>query len=139
MPPNPRAADTSTPRAWRGAVENHPVCRGHFAALVFSGDADVLGELPGEMTARSALKFALPDPRLSAPADFARTPGMPLATWPQHRVLPTPGVCFVLSDRDHPALASLLAEQAEEYESAPWELDTGARDFKNGYAYGVRW
>jgi len=22
---------------------------------------------------------------------------------------------------------------------APWDLDTGARDFKNGYTYGMRW
>jgi ferredoxin len=22
---------------------------------------------------------------------------------------------------------------------APWQVDTGQRDFKNGYAYGVRW
>ena len=24
-------------------------------------------------------------------------------------------------------------------ERAPWDLDTGARDFKNGYTYGMRW
>ena len=24
-------------------------------------------------------------------------------------------------------------------ESAPWDVDTGARDFKNGYTYGMRW
>jgi ferredoxin len=34
-----------------------------------------------------------------------------------------------------------LAQQAAEaglYE-VPWEVDTGQRDFKNGYTYGVRW
>jgi ferredoxin len=34
-----------------------------------------------------------------------------------------------------------VAEEAIEaglYE-APWTVDTGQRDFKNGYAYGVRW
>ena len=24
-------------------------------------------------------------------------------------------------------------------DQAPWDLDTGARDFKNGYTYGMRW
>ncbi len=33
--------------------------------------------------------------------------------------------------------AGSLAEQAESM--APWEFDTGERDFKNGYLYGVRW
>ena len=34
-----------------------------------------------------------------------------------------------------------LAEQAEKLgmNHAPWEVDTGQRDFKNGYAYGMRW
>ena len=32
-----------------------------------------------------------------------------------------------------------LADQAAEYADAPWEYDTGARDFKNGYLYGTRW
>ena len=32
-----------------------------------------------------------------------------------------------------------LAEQSEDFEAAPWELDTGDRDDKNGYSYGVRW
>ncbi len=35
--------------------------------------------------------------------------------------------------------AGSLAEQAEELAEAPWELDTGQRDFKNGYLYGARW
>ena len=34
-----------------------------------------------------------------------------------------------------------LAAQAEKLglNRTPWELDTGQRDFKNGYAYGMRW
>lgn len=35
--------------------------------------------------------------------------------------------------------AGSLADQAQRYDLAPWELDTGDRDFKNGYAYGIRW
>ncbi len=35
--------------------------------------------------------------------------------------------------------AGSLAEQAPELVDAPWELDTGQRDFKNGYLYGARW
>ena len=35
--------------------------------------------------------------------------------------------------------AGSLAEQAQELAEAPWELDTGQRDFKNGYLYGARW
>ena len=32
-----------------------------------------------------------------------------------------------------------LAEQTEEIEQAPWEYDTGDRDDRSGYSYGVRW
>lgn len=35
--------------------------------------------------------------------------------------------------------AGSLADQAQQYADAPWELDTGQRDFKNGYLYGARW
>lgn len=35
--------------------------------------------------------------------------------------------------------AGSLAEQAEQHNLAPWEYDTGDRDFKNGYSYGMRW
>ena len=35
--------------------------------------------------------------------------------------------------------AGSLAERAEEMEPAPWEYNTGQRDFKNGYSYGMRW
>ncbi len=32
-----------------------------------------------------------------------------------------------------------LAAQAQELDLAPWEVDTGQRDHKNGYAYGMRY
>ena len=32
-----------------------------------------------------------------------------------------------------------IAELSEEMETAPWEYDTGNRDTKSGFAYGVRW
>ncbi|MPZ51505.1 MAG: 4Fe-4S dicluster domain-containing protein [Acidimicrobiia bacterium] len=34
-----------------------------------------------------------------------------------------------------------LADQAEAMglDTRPWDLDTGQRDFKNGYTYGMRW
>lgn len=35
--------------------------------------------------------------------------------------------------------AGSLADQADEIADKPWEFDTGERDFKNGYAYGMRW
>ena len=36
--------------------------------------------------------------------------------------------------------AGSLADNAQqEAIEAPWEVDTGDRDFKNGYTYGVRW
>ena len=35
--------------------------------------------------------------------------------------------------------AGSLAEQAEEFDLKPWEYNTGQRDFKNGYSYGMRW
>ena len=53
--------------------------------------------------------------------------------------------CALCVDRCPTGVISLgkfvgsLADEAGENESAPWEVDTGARDFKNGYAYGVRW
>ena len=53
--------------------------------------------------------------------------------------------CALCVDRCPTGVISLgkfvgsLADEAGEHESAPWEVDTGARDFKNGYAYGVRW
>jgi len=35
--------------------------------------------------------------------------------------------------------AGSVAEQADQFASKPWEYDTGDRDFKNGYMYGIRW
>ena len=32
-----------------------------------------------------------------------------------------------------------LADEAGQAADAPWEVDTGQRDFKSGYLYGVRW
>jgi ferredoxin len=32
-----------------------------------------------------------------------------------------------------------LADEAGQQAEAPWEVDTGQRDFKSGYLYGVRW
>jgi ferredoxin len=53
--------------------------------------------------------------------------------------------CALCVDRCPTGVISLgkfsgsLAEEAEEVETKPWEYDTGERDFKNGYAYGMRW
>ncbi len=35
--------------------------------------------------------------------------------------------------------AGSLADGAEEFGLKPWEYNTGQRDFKNGYSYGMRW
>jgi len=35
--------------------------------------------------------------------------------------------------------AGSLAAQAEDFGVNPWDYDTGERDFKNGYSYGMRW
>jgi len=35
--------------------------------------------------------------------------------------------------------AGSLAAAAEEHSVSPWDYDTGERDFKNGYSYGMRW
>jgi len=32
-----------------------------------------------------------------------------------------------------------VSDKLAEFETAPWEHDTGERDFKNGYMYGIRW
>ncbi|MDY7108575.1 MAG: hypothetical protein SYC29_08045, partial [Planctomycetota bacterium] len=103
-------------QSFEGPLEDHPICRGAFAALVFSGSREALGELPGEMTADTPFKFALIDRRLPDEVDFARSPGMPLPMWDlRGRGLePTDGVCFVLSDRAHPAVAALTGRGAEE-------------------------
>ena len=88
---------------------DHAILRGEFPALVFSGDRRSLGELPGEPTAATLLKYAMPDDRLDASRDFARTPHMALPLWAANRVRPFDGVCFVLSDQNHAAIDELLA------------------------------
>ena len=35
--------------------------------------------------------------------------------------------------------AGSVADRTGDFESKPWEYDTGERDFKNGYMYGIRW
>ncbi len=35
--------------------------------------------------------------------------------------------------------AGSVAERTGDFDSKPWEYDTGERDFKNGYMYGIRW
>jgi NAD-dependent dihydropyrimidine dehydrogenase PreA subunit len=32
-----------------------------------------------------------------------------------------------------------LADVVDQINRRPWDVDTGQRDFKNGYAYGMRW
>lgn len=86
----------------------HPLCRGDFAAVVFSGRTSDLGELPGEPTAHAIYKFVMDDPRLNAREDFARSAGSSLPKWPAHRVQPTDGVCFVFTDAGHPAAQPLM-------------------------------
>jgi MMP 1-O-methyltransferase len=90
----------------------HPLRRGAFAAVVLCGDRDILGELAGEATARIARKFVLPDLALDAESDFARSSGATLPEWSQRGPRPTPGVCFVFTRADHPAVAALQAQAA---------------------------
>jgi ferredoxin len=53
--------------------------------------------------------------------------------------------CALCVDRCPTGVISLgkfsgsLAEQADEYGLNPWDYNTEQRDFKNGYAYGMRW
>jgi len=35
--------------------------------------------------------------------------------------------------------AGSVADRTGDFDSKPWEYDTGDRDFKNGYMYGIRW
>ena len=35
--------------------------------------------------------------------------------------------------------AGSVADQTSDFSSKPWEYDTGQRDWKNGYMYGIRW
>lgn len=55
--------------------------------------------------------------------------------------------CALCIDRCPTGVISLgkfegsLAQQSDEMglNSSPWDVDSGQRDFKNGYAYGMRW
>jgi len=53
--------------------------------------------------------------------------------------------CALCIDRCPTGVISLgkftwsVADQTEEFADSPWEYDTGDRDFKNGYMYGIRW
>jgi len=53
--------------------------------------------------------------------------------------------CALCVDRCPTGVISLgkftgsVADDNGEFDRAPWEYDTGERDFKNGYMYGVRW
>ncbi len=55
--------------------------------------------------------------------------------------------CALCIDRCPTGVISLgkfegsLADQAAELglNARPWDVDTGQRDFKNGYSYGMRW
>ncbi len=88
-------------------ARRHPICRGDFAALVFSGSTHALGEIPGELTALALYKFVLPDSSLSPADDFDSCAHMTLPEWPCNKVYPTPGVCFVFADELNPHLLSL--------------------------------
>jgi formate hydrogenlyase subunit 6/NADH:ubiquinone oxidoreductase subunit I len=35
--------------------------------------------------------------------------------------------------------AGSVADETADFSSKPWEYDTGDRDWKNGYMYGIRW
>ncbi len=98
------------------ALMAHGLGRGDFAAIVFSGAIDSLGEAPGYGTWLSSSKFALPDPRVPADHDLARHPHSALPLWPADQVRPTPGVCFVFTDDGHPAVDALRARDAIEFE-----------------------
>ncbi len=104
----------------------HPIRRGDFAALVFSGDAGILGELPGEPTAYVPLKFALPDPALDASHDFARTRGSMLSRWERPSDRPIDGVCFVFTDPNHPSLRAMAARGAVRDEHYVLVTDAGS-------------
>jgi len=107
---------TATTKPVRSFNVAHPLCQGDFAAIVFSGDRSVLGELPSELTAETPFKFAMVDPRLDDDDDFARSYHMPLPRWDVERTVPTPGVCFLFSDAGHPGIATLADQGAVEGE-----------------------
>lgn len=90
----------------------HPVCRGDIPILVFSGDAELLGELSGEPTAHAVAKFVLPDPTIESDRDLASAQGMLLPRWEGPTDRPTDGVCFAFTSPGHPALRALIANGA---------------------------
>jgi MMP 1-O-methyltransferase len=90
----------------------HPICRGDYVALVFSGSGVALAELAGEPTALTRYKFALPDPRLHIYDDFAASAGVGLPTWPADQVRPIDGLCYVFSDDRRPHVAELRSQGA---------------------------
>jgi predicted O-methyltransferase YrrM len=95
---------------------NHPLCRGDFPAIVFCGSVRELGDLPGEPTAHALHKYVLSDPRLNADDDFASSAGGSLRRWPQERIGPTDGVCFVFTDIENAHVETLQLQGAVEGE-----------------------
>ncbi len=115
----PATPAATSPPAWAvdaSVWRDHPLGRGEFVAAVFSGAAAAIGEAAGQDTWATPLKFALPDPRLSEPDDFASTTGAALPRWPHGEPAPAEGVCFVFADDRHPLLASLVARGGREHE-----------------------
>src|SRR5262249_2622377 len=99
------------PKIDAAAVAAHGMGRGDFAALVFSGAIDELGEAPGLLTWSTLRKYALADPRVESGRDLARASGSPLPPWPHKVDGPVPGVCFVFTDDGHPAVDALRARE----------------------------
>jgi predicted O-methyltransferase YrrM len=90
----------------------HPICRGDIPTLVFSGDAELLGELSGEPTAYAIAKFVLPDPTIEGDRDLASAMGMLLPRWEGPTDRPIDGVCFAFTSPAHPALRAMIAQGA---------------------------
>jgi len=113
-PTTPSAAATQA--AWAEAARAHGIGRGEYAALVFSGPLSAMGDVAGHLTWNTARKFSLADPRCEADGDLARCESAPLPEWPAGTPRPTPGVCFVLSDKGHPGRAALERGGGVEFE-----------------------
>lgn len=91
------------------------IAEGEFVALVFSGSIAAMGEVVGMATWNTPRKFAIGDPRSIESEDLARCADAPLPIW-RGPTRPIPGVCFVLSDRDHPLCRALVSGGGEEFE-----------------------
>ncbi|MBY0313624.1 MAG: class I SAM-dependent methyltransferase [Phycisphaerales bacterium] len=91
------------------------IAEGEFVALVFSGPIDMLGESLGMMAWSTPRKFVIDDPRSLESGAPTGNADAPLPKW-TGVVAPVPGVCFVLSDRDHPLRRVLARAGAEEFE-----------------------